>query len=114
MTPLAGFDAVPLPHWIHSSLIGMLFGGVAAFIVINAGLRLIPEGRAFLGTARARGRLFAHPTRRAPRTVRRVFVLAWAAGVAAGLSAFWYMMTWQSEAPGHWPRPIRLAECAPC
>ena len=64
------------------------FAGLAtAFVSINLGLRLLPEGRAFLAEARRRGRLIAHPGPGSPAPVRAVFLLAALFAIAAAVAA---------------------------
>ena len=67
--------------------VGAAAGVVVAFLVINLGLRLIPEGRAFLAAARGRGRVFARPGRHSPGRVRAVFAVASILAIAAGAAA---------------------------
>ncbi len=85
-------------------------GGLAAlaasFVVINLGLRLIPEGRAFLAAARAEGRLFANPRRDSPGRVKAVFALALAVAALAGLGVFLWMDAALEPVYWHAPRPV--------
>ena len=93
------------------TLLRALFADFAAFatafLVINAGLRLSPEGRRFLAAARARGRLLAGPGPESPATVRAIFGLSWVAAAAAGALAWAWSARW---APLPLPAAIRLAE----
>jgi len=109
-TVFAAFAEVPV--WMRAAGCGALAGLATAFVVINAGLRLIPEGRAFLAEARGRGRALASPTRRSPTLVKAIFAAAWACGIAAGFLA--YARVAELNRPLSLPDPIRIADCRQC
>ncbi|GMG81960.1 hypothetical protein LNKW23_11730 [Paralimibaculum aggregatum] len=103
-----------LPPWLGADLAALAAAAHAAlaagFVAINLGLRLLPAGRAFLGAARAEGRLFAHPGLASPAAVKAVFalaaVLALAAAVAVhGLVARAAAPVWPTG-PAHAAAPV--------
>lgn len=65
-----------------------LAGLVWAFMAVNLGLRLLPEGRAFLASARDRGQLLASPITSRSASVSGMFLLAMMAAVVAAVLAF--------------------------
>ncbi|MGF1445047.1 MAG: hypothetical protein ACFBRM_02470 [Pikeienuella sp.] len=97
--------------WLTPEFIAAVGGGFAAlmasFFTINLGLRLIPEGRAFLNEARARGVLIANPSRHSPRQVQAIFALAVVLAILAGLGT--YRLMHSSLMGPRWPSPIRVA-----
>ncbi|MEM9145372.1 MAG: hypothetical protein AAGC57_04175 [Pseudomonadota bacterium] len=104
-----------LPDWIPNQVIAGAGGGLAAllaaFLVINVGLRVVPAGRRFLAEARAQGRMFANPTRRSQAAVLWVFALAWIAAGAAAVAG--YAVLIDRLVPVHWPAGRLLAELRP-
>lgn len=67
---------------------GALAGIFVAFYAINLGLRLRPEGRAFLADARAQGRIFANPGPDDPPAIRAVFAMATVWAILAAVAVF--------------------------
>jgi len=92
---LADFPLV-FPRWVSAILCAVL----VAFLIINIGLRAVPEGRRFLAAAARHGRIFANPTRGSAPVVKLIFMAAWALAALAG--ALFY---WLTERPPAWPLP---------
>ncbi|MGF1502361.1 MAG: hypothetical protein ACFBSD_11150 [Paracoccaceae bacterium] len=102
---------VTRPDWVTDEAVAavgaLLFAVSINFIVINLGLRAIPEGRTFLKAARDDGRLLAHPDRETPRPVLTIFGLALAASVMGGVLA--YSLLLEAVRTISWPSPVQIA-----
>ncbi len=86
---------------------GAIMGLVVSFAVINIGLRLLPEGRAFLAAARREGRLLAHPGLATHPRVQAVFAVAFIGATITGVLTYRELAALLE--PVIWPSGRRIA-----
>lgn len=77
-----------LEPWLAASIAAGVVAFAAAFIAINVGLRLLPEGRAWLARARAERRWVVDPSRAAAPRIRLLFWGAIGLAIGAGFSVW--------------------------
>ena len=73
-----------ISHFLASLLWSGFAAGATLFVGINAGLRLVPSGRAFLAEARGAGRVLASPRLSSAFGVKLIFCLSCLAAMFAG------------------------------